>query len=62
MSAPVQRRIEALEARQQSVSRWVWRRDCETTEQSKQRAGFSPDDAVIVFSWTNNKPTEGAAA
>jgi hypothetical protein len=61
MSAPVHRRIEALEARQPQTRRWVWRRNGETTEQAKQRAGFSPDDAVIVFSWAS-KPTSGAAA
>lgn len=61
MSAPVQRRIEALEARQPTAWRWAWRRYGETTEQAKQRAGFSLEDAVIVFSWAS-EPKSGAAA
>lgn len=61
MSAPVQRRIQVLEARQLTAWRWVWRRDGETTEQANQRAGLSRDDDVIVFSWAS-QPTTGAAA
>ena len=61
MIAPVQRRIKALEARQPQAWRWVWRHEGETTEQAKQRAGFTPDDAVIVFSWAT-QPATGAAA
>ena len=53
MNTTVQRRIEALEARQPTAWRWVWRHEGETTKQAKQRAGFSPDDAVIVFSWAS---------
>lgn len=62
MSAPVQRRIEALEARQPQALGWVWRREGETADEAKQRAGFSPDDDVITFSWASGKPKTGAAA
>ena len=55
------RRIEALEARQPQAQRWVWRREGETADEAKVRAGFNPDDAVIVFSWANSQ-SNGAAA
>lgn len=60
MTAPVQRRIEALEARQIQAPAWVWRREGETADEAKARAGFSPDDDVIVFSWASS-PSIGAA-
>ena len=55
MSAPVQRRIEALEARQSQALGWVWRREGETPDDAKKRGGFSPDDDVIVFSWASSR-------
>lgn len=61
MSDSVQRRIEALEARQIQAPAWVWRREGETTDEAKTRAGFSPDDDVIVFSWASS-PSRGTAA
>ena len=61
MSAPVLRRIEALEARQPQAQRWVWRREGETADEAKARAGFSRDDDVIVFSWASSEPNKGAA-
>ena len=61
MSAPVQRRIEALEARQSQVLGWVLRREGETADEAKARAGFNTDDDVIVFSWASSS-SKGAAA
>lgn len=61
MSAPVQRRIEALEARQSQALGWVWRREGETADEAKARAGFNPGDDVIIFSWASS-PSKGAAA
>ena len=55
------RRIAALEAQQHQARHWVWRHQGETTAQAKQRAGFSPDDVVTVFSWSSSKPIEVAA-
>ena len=59
--AQLDRRIQKLEAREPQARRWVWRNEGETTEQAKQRAGFSPADAVIVFCWAT-QPATGAAA
>lgn len=62
MSTPVQRRIEALEAMQGQLKRWLWWRVGETIEQAKARAGFTPANAVLVFAWASSKPnTRGAA-
>ena len=61
MSNAVQRRIEALEGRQPQAVGWVWRRAGETIDDAKKRAGFTPDDDVIVFSWASS-PRIGAAA
>lgn len=59
MSTPVQRRIDALEARQIQAPAWVWRREGETADEAKTRAGFNPGDDVTVFSWAS-RPSIGA--
>lgn len=61
MSTEIEKRIEALEARQSQALGWVWRREGETADEAKKRAGFNPADAVVVFSWAS-KPNTGAAA
>jgi hypothetical protein len=54
MAANVERRLEALEAleaREGPALRWVWKDQCETADEAKQRAGVQPGERVIVFSW-----------
>lgn len=60
MSAPVQRRIEALEARQSEALGCVWRHEGETAGEAQKRAEFNLYDEVIIFSWASS-PSNGAA-
>jgi hypothetical protein len=51
MTASLERRLEALEAREGPAWRWVWKDQCETADEAKQRAGVQSGERVIVFSW-----------
>jgi hypothetical protein len=55
MTATIQRRVEALEARDGQPWHWVWRHDHETEEQALQREGIEPGERVIVFGWIENE-------
>ena len=44
-------RLKVLEQANPQPYRWVWRDIGETTADAIARAGFAPDDCVIVFGW-----------
>ncbi len=50
----LEKRVSALEAKDTRPHRWVWRNTGETTAEAIARAGFAPDDNVIVFGWRDD--------
>ena len=48
---PLEKRVAALESQDTRPYRWCWRNVGESDAAAIARAGFAPDDSVIVFGW-----------
>ena len=51
MRSNLQTRLQALEAREPTRTRWVWVERGETNDQARARAGIPEGVPVIFFSW-----------
>ena len=47
----IQRRVEALEAKQAPAVAYIWRETGESVAAAIKRRGIKPDQHVVVYSW-----------
>ena len=58
MQQKFSKRLDALESKDETPYRWVWRNVGETDAGARTRAGIAPDDNIIIFCWRQQNATD----